>query len=216
MTVILNDASPFNNFYCGEHFGSMYSILKIYHQKNSIIQQMCRILSRFNLSVIKTMIHKMTSMKSILDLLWCLFLVYWVMIYISYNPPFFGIQVNEFWQTYMVMQLPPQLRQRTSSSSRKFPSSPFGDNSFSLLQPLYIPLQPLSTENMISVLLVLPLIECHVNNWASLVAQMVKRLHAMWETWVQSLGWEEPLEKEMASHSSTSAWKIPGRLEPIS
>ena len=170
MTVILNDASPFNNFYCGEHFGSMYSILKIYHQKNSIIQQMCRILSRFNLSVIKTMIHKMTSMKSILDLLWCLFLVYWVMIYISYNPPFFGIQVNEFWQTYMVMQLPPQLRQRTSSSSRKFPSSPFGDNSFSLLQPLYIPLQPLSTENMISVLLVLPLIECHVKNWASLVA----------------------------------------------
>ena len=44
---------------------------------------------------------------------------------------------------------------------------------------------------------------------ASLVAQMVKRLPAMWETWVQSLGWEDPLEKEMATHSSTLAWKIP-------
>ena len=39
----------------------------------------------------------------------------------------------------------------------------------------------------------------------SLVAQMVKRLLAMWETWVRSLGWEDPLEKEMATHSSTLA-----------
>ena len=45
--------------------------------------------------------------------------------------------------------------------------------------------------------------------WASLVAQMVKRLPAMWKTRVQSLGWEDPLEKEMANHSSTLAWKIP-------
>ena len=37
----------------------------------------------------------------------------------------------------------------------------------------------------------------------SLVAQMVKRLPVMWETWVRSLGWEDPLEKEMATHSST-------------
>ena len=44
---------------------------------------------------------------------------------------------------------------------------------------------------------------------ASLVAQMIKRLPAMWETWVWSLGWEDPLEKEMATHSSTLAWKIP-------
>ena len=43
----------------------------------------------------------------------------------------------------------------------------------------------------------------------SLVAQSVKRLPAMRETWVQSLGWEDPLEKEMATHSSTLAWKIP-------
>ena len=40
---------------------------------------------------------------------------------------------------------------------------------------------------------------------ASLVVQMVKNLPAMWETWVQSLGWEDPLEKEMAPHSSILA-----------
>ena len=43
---------------------------------------------------------------------------------------------------------------------------------------------------------------------------MVKRLPAMWETWVQSLGWEDPLEKEMATHSSILAWKIPWIEEP--
>ena len=48
----------------------------------------------------------------------------------------------------------------------------------------------------------------------ALVAQMVKRLSAMWETWVRFLGQEEPLEKEMATHSSTLAWKIPGMAEP--
>ena len=44
---------------------------------------------------------------------------------------------------------------------------------------------------------------------ASLVAQTVKRLPAMWKTRVQSLGWEDPLEKEMPAHSSILAWKIP-------
>ena len=44
---------------------------------------------------------------------------------------------------------------------------------------------------------------------ASLVAQRLKCLPPMWETWVQSLGWEDPLEKEMATHSSVLAWKIP-------
>ena len=48
----------------------------------------------------------------------------------------------------------------------------------------------------------------------SLVAQMVKRLSTMWETWVQFLGWEDPLEKEMAVHSSTISWKIPWTEEP--
>ena len=48
----------------------------------------------------------------------------------------------------------------------------------------------------------------------SLVAQMVKHLPTMWETWVRSLGWEEHLEKEMATHSSILAWKIPWADEP--
>ena len=48
----------------------------------------------------------------------------------------------------------------------------------------------------------------------TLVAQMVKRLSTMWETWVRSLGREDPLEKEMAIHSSTVAWKIPRTEEP--
>ena len=48
----------------------------------------------------------------------------------------------------------------------------------------------------------------------SLVAQMVKRLPAMQETWVRFLGQEDPLEKEMAIHSSTLAWKIPWTEEP--
>ena len=49
---------------------------------------------------------------------------------------------------------------------------------------------------------------------ASLVAQTTKRLSAMQETQVQSLGWEDPLEKAMAPHSSTLAWKIPWTEEP--
>ena len=49
---------------------------------------------------------------------------------------------------------------------------------------------------------------------ASLVAQTVKRLPAMWETWVRFLGREDPLEKEMAIYSSTLVWKIPWTEEP--
>ena len=49
---------------------------------------------------------------------------------------------------------------------------------------------------------------------SSLVAQTVKHLSAMQETWVRSLGWEDPLEKEMAAHSSNLAWKIPWTVEP--
>ena len=49
---------------------------------------------------------------------------------------------------------------------------------------------------------------------ASLVAQRLKHLPPMWETWVRSLGWEDPLEKEMATHSSTLAWRIPWKEEP--
>ena len=46
-------------------------------------------------------------------------------------------------------------------------------------------------------------------SWASLVAQLVKNPPAVWETWVQSLVWEDPLEKGTATHSSILAWKIP-------
>ena len=46
-------------------------------------------------------------------------------------------------------------------------------------------------------------------SWASVVAQLVKNLPAMWETWVGSLGWEDPLEKGKATHSSILAWRTP-------
>ena len=50
--------------------------------------------------------------------------------------------------------------------------------------------------------------------WASLVAQRLKRLPPMRETWVRSLGWEDSLEKEMATHSNILAWRIPWTEEP--
>ena len=57
-------------------------------------------------------------------------------------------------------------------------------------------------------------------SWASLVAQMIKNPPAVQETWVQSLGWEDPLEKGTATHSSILAWRIPwteapGRLHTV-
>ena len=57
-------------------------------------------------------------------------------------------------------------------------------------------------------------------SWAFLVAQLVKNLHATRETWVRSLGWEDPLEKEMATHSSvlasrTSCTEEPGRAQSM-
>ena len=60
----------------------------------------------------------------------------------------------------------------------------------------------------------------HMPSWASLVAQSVKNLPVMQETWVRSLGQNVPLEKEMATHSSILAWRIPwveepGRLQSI-
>ena len=54
----------------------------------------------------------------------------------------------------------------------------------------------------------------HYTERTSLVAWMVKRLSTMREIWVQSLGQEDTLEKEMATHSSTIAWKIPWTEEP--
>ena len=53
-----------------------------------------------------------------------------------------------------------------------------------------------------------------IYTWASLVAQTLKHLLTMRETQVRSLGWEDPLEKKMAAHSSTLTWKTPGMEEP--
>ena len=52
-------------------------------------------------------------------------------------------------------------------------------------------------------------------SWASLVAQLVKNPSAMWETWVQSLGWEDPLEKGTATHSTILVWRIPWTVQSI-
>ena len=54
----------------------------------------------------------------------------------------------------------------------------------------------------------------HMGIRASLVAQMVKNLPAMWETWVRPLSWEDPLKKGTATHSSILAWRIPWTEEP--
>ena len=51
-------------------------------------------------------------------------------------------------------------------------------------------------------------------SWASLVVQLVKNSPTMWETWVRSLGEEDPLEKEMATHSSILTWRIPWTEKP--
>ena len=52
-------------------------------------------------------------------------------------------------------------------------------------------------------------------SWAFLVAQLVKNLSAMWETWIRSLGWEDPLEKGKATHSSILAWGIPWTFSSV-
>ena len=51
-------------------------------------------------------------------------------------------------------------------------------------------------------------------NGTSLVAERVKNQPAMWKTWVQSLGWDDPLEKRMVTHPSILAWRIPWTEEP--
>ena len=52
-------------------------------------------------------------------------------------------------------------------------------------------------------------------SWAFLLAQLVKNPPAMWETWVQSLGWEDPLEKGKATHCSILAWRIPETIQSL-
>ena len=61
------------------------------------------------------------------------------------------------------------------------------------------------------------LVHLFIGHLDTLIAQLVKNPPAMWETWVRALGWEDPLEKGMATHSSILAWRIwpeePGRLQ---
>ena len=76
------------------------------------------------------------------------------------------------------------------------------------------------SELSVSLIFVSVFVPYHPVLRTSLVAQMVKHLPTMQETRVQSLGWEDLLEKEMATHSSILAWKIPwteepGRLQPM-
>ena len=52
-------------------------------------------------------------------------------------------------------------------------------------------------------------------SWVSLVAELIKNLPAMWKTWVRSLGWEDPLEKGKATHSSILAWRIPWTVHGV-
>ena len=70
--------------------------------------------------------------------------------------------------------------------------------------------------SMISITGTYPFLDTDPPPWreASLVAQTVKNLPAMWKTWLQSLGWEDPLEKGMATHLSILAWRIPRTEEP--
>ena len=85
---------------------------------------------------------------------------------------------------------------------KRFPGNSAGkESSCNVGDPGYIPGSGRSAEEGIGY----PL----QYSWASLVAQMVKNQLAMWETWVRSLGWEDPLETEKATHSSILAWRTP-------
>ena len=94
------------------------------------------------------------------------------------------------------------------------------------MDTLVLDLQPLELWENESLLFELPHLRClfcahsgliqsgKESEVAFLLAQVVKNPPAMQETWVQSLGWEDPLEKGKATHSSTLAWRIPWREEP--
>ena len=70
--------------------------------------------------------------------------------------------------------------------------------------------------NTVLLSLVLIFLKCmDIWEWASLVAQMVQNLPAMQGTWVQSLGWEDALEKGKATHSSILAWRIPWTVQSM-
>ena len=94
-----------------------------------------------------------------------------------------------------------------SINSVSFPDSSVGkDSTCNAGDPSSIPGSGRSTEEGIGY----PL----QYSWVSLVAQLVKNPPAMWETWVRSLGWEDPLEKGKATHSSILAWRSPWDHSP--
>ena len=103
------------------------------------------------------------------------------------------------------------VQNRCDSSSRLFTVSPFALWHYphlAILSHFFACFLVTSLKNL-SFLLTHFILE-----WASLVAQLVKNLPARQKTWVQSLGWEDPLEKEMTTHSSILAWRIPWTEEP--
>ena len=73
-----------------------------------------------------------------------------------------------------------------------------------MASPIYIPISSIQRFPFLHILANISL----WSFWASLLTQLVKNLSAMWETWVRSLGWEDPLEKGMVTHSSILAWRI--------
>ena len=95
-----------------------------------------------------------------------------------------------------------------------FPTAWFlaGCSVYTLLQRIN-PLVHLYIWYLLTVKLLSPVLETRDRKnkymWASLVFQRVKNLPAMWETWVWSLGWEDPLEEGMATHSSILVWRFP-------
>ena len=81
------------------------------------------------------------------------------------------------------------------------------------LQALWCSVYPyLGLLGLLAELTLLSLCVSQITQWASLVAQLVKNLPVMQETWVRSSGWEDPLEKGKATHSSILAWRIPWTL----
>ena len=101
-----------------------------------------------------------------------------------------------------------QIKIRSYSIAQGFPGSSVGkESACNAGDPCLIPGQGRSPGEGIGYLL--------LYSWASLVAQLVKNLPAMWETWVQSLGWEDPLEKGKATCSSILAWRIPWTVHGV-
>ena len=96
---------------------------------------------------------------------------------------------------------------------RPSPANPDYLISLQHFAPSQMALLPLAWPNLAALSLPNHQLKVLHSIWASLMAQLVKNLPAMWETWVQSLGWEDPLEKGKATHSNILAWRIPWTIQ---